>query len=104
MGAASLWRERAMLISTICAGSAVVAAAILFMNLYVVRQSVVSLVLPRRVANIEIGEEVPGRYLVGAALLISLVLGWWLALPAEDRKSTRLNSSHMSISYAVFCW
>src|SRR5438477_8246879 len=24
-------------------------------------------------------------------------------LAAEDRKSTRLNSSHMSISYAVFC-
>src|SRR5690242_21124784 len=24
-------------------------------------------------------------------------------LVAEDRKSTRLNSSHMSISYAVFC-
>src|SRR6266571_2196502 len=24
--------------------------------------------------------------------------------PAPDRKSTRLNSSHMSISYAVFCW
>src|SRR5579864_9591399 len=23
--------------------------------------------------------------------------------PAGDRKSTRLNSSHMSISYAVFC-
>src|SRR5690242_21425271 len=26
----------------------------------------------------------------------------WIALRA-DRKSTRLNSSHMSISYAVFC-
>src|SRR5690242_21131965 len=25
------------------------------------------------------------------------------AADAEDRKSTRLNSSHMSISYAVFC-
>src|SRR5690242_20962071 len=24
-------------------------------------------------------------------------------VPALDRKSTRLNSSHMSISYAVFC-
>jgi hypothetical protein len=84
MGAAALWRERAMLMTSICAGSALVAAAILFINLYVVRQSVVSLVLPRRVANIEIGEEVPGRYLVGAALLISLVLGWWLALPAES--------------------
>src|SRR4051812_49885336 len=26
-----------------------------------------------------------------------------LVQPPEDRKSTRLNSSHMSISYAVFC-
>src|SRR5690242_20975306 len=26
-----------------------------------------------------------------------------LVLRVEDRKSTRLNSSHMSISYAVFC-
>ncbi len=84
MGASTLWRERALLMTVVCAGSALVAAAILFVNLYVVRQSVVSLVLPRRVANIEIGEEVPGRYLVGAALLISLVLGWWLALPAES--------------------
>src|SRR5665213_3461185 len=84
MGASALWRERALLMTVICAGSALVAAAILFINLYVVRQSVVSLVLPRRVANIEIGEEVPGRYLVGAALLISLILGWWLALPAES--------------------
>src|SRR5690606_40262028 len=25
------------------------------------------------------------------------------ASPAEDRKSTRLNSSHVKISYAVFC-
>src|SRR5690349_22542068 len=25
------------------------------------------------------------------------------AIPAEDRKSTRLNSSHVEISYAVFC-
>src|SRR5690242_21747335 len=28
----------------------------------------------------------------------------WIAVRGrEDRKSTRLNSSHMSISYAVFC-
>src|SRR3712207_8423702 len=26
-----------------------------------------------------------------------------LAFPADDRKSTRLNSSHANISYAVFC-
>src|SRR5690625_5843447 len=26
-----------------------------------------------------------------------------LSIPHEDRKSTRLNSSHVAISYAVFC-
>src|SRR5690242_21634274 len=34
----------------------------------------------------------------GAARLLRL-----LGSAKEDRKSTRLNSSHMSISYAVFC-
>src|SRR5699024_12685505 len=30
---------------------------------------------------------------------------WGVFLDQErDRKSTRLNSSHVSISYAVFCW
>src|SRR4051812_49787147 len=32
-----------------------------------------------------------------------LVLVVGAGTPPEDRKSTRLNSSHMSISYAVFC-
>src|SRR5690242_21328513 len=31
------------------------------------------------------------------------VLAEQLVIHGEDRKSTRLNSSHMSISYAVFC-
>src|SRR5438876_5742515 len=35
---------------------------------------------------------------VGLAYSPSPVIGW-----ARDRKSTRLNSSHPSISYAVFC-
>src|SRR5256885_7457951 len=35
---------------------------------------------------------------------LELVRGW-IGLPegAQDRKSTRLNSSHLVISYAVFC-
>src|SRR5438552_5364420 len=28
---------------------------------------------------------------------------WWKGDTAKDRKSTRLNSSHQIISYAVFC-
>src|SRR5690606_41711554 len=41
---------------------------------------------------------------------IGLVLGaawtgvmWLVGVPGADRKSTRLNSSHVKISYAVFC-
>src|SRR5436309_4947054 len=33
----------------------------------------------------------------------SPVNGWHPVPPRRDRKSTRLNSSHVKISYAVFC-
>src|SRR3712207_7960560 len=42
-------------------------------------------------------------------LFLKMMLQTYLLLPAEalrdsqDRKSTRLNSSHANISYAVFC-
>src|SRR5207249_11738803 len=43
-----------------------------------------------------------GRWVVSAG-----IMGQWrvddLTWQVEDRKSTRLNSSHDSISYAVFC-
>src|SRR3712207_8090439 len=42
-----------------------------------------------------VGER-PHRQRVGAQEHLSVA-------PAEDRKSTRLNSSHANISYAVFC-
>src|SRR5688572_31344685 len=41
-----------------------------------------------------------GLIVLGAA---GTTLGSALALWARDRKSTRLNSSHSQISYAVFC-
>src|SRR5256885_11801613 len=37
------------------------------------------------------------------ALLLALVPVWVAVLAMGDRKSTRLNSSHLVISYAVFC-
>src|SRR5699024_6095772 len=45
----------------------------------------------------EVADAVPGNLMAGN---ISNSNVWD---PAEDRKSTRLNSSHVSISYAVFC-
>src|SRR5690348_18183622 len=40
---------------------------------------------------------------VGAGQQDPVELGRIRRFPFEDRKSTRLNSSHPSISYAVFC-
>src|SRR5690606_41506173 len=38
-----------------------------------------------------------------ADMTLELQKGYLLALHLGDRKSTRLNSSHVKISYAVFC-
>src|SRR3712207_7118365 len=38
---------------------------------------------------------------LGDVVYMLLLQPWWL--PDLDRKSTRLNSSHANISYAVFC-
>src|SRR5437899_12877630 len=60
---------------------------------------------------ISILEAVLGNLAVAAALaVIAFAAGRWANRPALvhalwllDRKSTRLNSSHLGISYAVFC-
>ena len=92
LGAHDVWRARFVNGMALRLGSFCVATVFAFINLYAVRQSVVSLVLPRRIANIEIGEEVPGRYLLLVTLLLSASLGaalalsgdlWWLALRAR---------------------
>src|SRR5688572_19142364 len=41
--------------------------------------------------------------LLGVVLLLSVAVSGVITSLAEDRKSTRLNSSHSQISYAVFC-
>src|SRR3712207_7003950 len=51
------------------------------------------------------------RCATGTQLFVPVVCTWcsgespmkWYPLPGIDRKSTRLNSSHANISYAVFC-
>src|SRR3712207_8999438 len=48
-----------------------------------------------------------GSVSVALAALIIVYYSWWvehgLRNLSRDRKSTRLNSSHANISYAVFC-
>ena len=83
LGVAEIWRTRVSTTLALSAGSFAVAALFAFVNLYAVRHSVVSLVLPRRIGNIEIGEEVPGRYLLLAAAALSVVVGAALTLPGD---------------------
>src|SRR3984893_11671569 len=47
----------------------------------------------------------PFRYLIGQFSSVELVIcaGAAGSVAPQDRKSTRLNSSHVAISYAVFC-
>src|ERR1017187_1025928 len=45
----------------------------------------------------------PGRGCQPPAVVLSLPERHAILLPRRDRKSTRLNSSHRCISYAVFC-
>ena len=83
LSAADVWRARIATTLTMGLGSFAVAWLFAFINLYAVRHSVVSLVLPRRIANIEIGEELPGRYLLFTALVLSAIVGIALMLPGD---------------------
>jgi uncharacterized membrane protein (UPF0182 family) len=93
LGAASLWRVQTTTILTLRGLSGLVSGLFVFLNLYAVRRSVISLVLPRRVGNMEIGEEVPGRYLVGSAAVLAAILGALLVLPRRSWMSLVLARS-----------
>src|SRR5690625_1674165 len=47
--------------------------------------------------------EVSTQILIGIGFACLLYQIWWIIRYSPDRKSTRLNSSHVAISYAVFC-
>src|SRR5438067_5255439 len=49
------------------------------------------------------GGEVFGEYLLHLSEKWGALAAVYLGVGVLDRKSTRLNSSHVSISYAVFC-
>lgn len=84
VGAADVWRAKYATLIVLRFGCAVVATAFVFANLYAVRQSVVSLVLPRRIGNIEFGEEVPRKQLTWIAAGMSAVLGLIFAWSQAD--------------------
>lgn len=83
MHAVEVWRTRLANLALLTGITAAAIMLFVFANLYAVRRSIVAVVLPRRMGNLEIGEEVPGRYLTAIAGVSSVVLGIVLALPPE---------------------
>ena len=84
LGAADVWSAKYSSLFWLRLMCAAVATLFVFANLYAVRQSVVSLVLPRRIGNLDIGEEVPRRRLSWTAGILSLVIGLGFAWAQDD--------------------
>ncbi|HEY0969758.1 MAG TPA: UPF0182 family protein [Gemmatimonadales bacterium] len=84
LGAADLWRAKAANTVILKGGAWLLGTLFLLANLLVVRRSVLKLVVPRRVANIEIDAEVSGRSLLTAAALTAAGVGALLTLAIGD--------------------
>ena len=84
MGASSLYQMRLVWEWVTRGGAFALALGFAWVNLYAVRRSIVSLVLPRRLANFDFGEEVPGNRLNGLVLVLAVVLAVVLAAPMDD--------------------
>jgi hypothetical protein len=90
LGAADVWQARTWNLFLLRGTTFLVGGVFVFANLFAVRASVASLVLPRRVGNLEIGEEVPGRYLVISVVLVTIIIAAMLAIPQDDWMSLEL--------------
>lgn len=84
LGATDVWKARYSSLFALRLFCGTAATLFVFANLYAVRQSVVSLVLPRRVGNLDIGEEVPRRQLTWTAAALSVLIGVALAWSQRD--------------------
>jgi len=84
LGAASLWRVRFASLALLRGGLFIIAFSFAFANLLAMRRSIVSLVLPRRLANLEIGEAVPGAALTVTAAILSAIIAAAVTLPQND--------------------
>jgi uncharacterized protein len=84
LGALSLWDARFIALLTLRGVGGLAIGLFAFANFYAVRQSVVSLVLPRRIANFDFGEEVSSRALTGVAVALAIVVAVALAMSLDD--------------------
>lgn len=84
LGAGSVWKARAMNLTLLRGATFVIAFLFIFANLFAVRSSIKALVLPQRVANLEIGEAVPSRRLTWTAVILAAGIAALLAAMQDN--------------------
>jgi uncharacterized membrane protein (UPF0182 family) len=84
IGAASVWNARVVSTTWLYAVSVIIGLAFAWLNISAVRRSVVALIVPKRIANVEFGEEVPAIRLraVTAAISAAIAVVSLVALPS----------------------
>lgn len=83
LGASSVWRDRVATDATMYGVAFALALVFAWVNVAAVRRSVIALVVPKRLGNVEFGEEVPSRrlWLVTAGVSAAAAALSLLALP-----------------------
>ncbi len=84
LGAAGVWKARAMNLTLLRGTTFAIGFLFVFANLFAVRSSIKALVLPQRVANLEIGEAVPSRRLTWTAGIIAALVAALMAVMQDD--------------------
>lgn len=79
LGLSGVYRARILAIVSVRAVIGAVVGALVFTNLLLVARRLGPVHVRRRYGNLEIAEQVPRRMVVGLALLLSLLAGWWLS-------------------------
>ena len=87
LGATPVWSERFRDIAMIHIVSAIFAGLFALLNLSAIRRSIMTLSFPRRLGNVEFGEEVPRRFLDRASFLLAALVAIVMAfvVPSWER-------------------
>ena len=82
--------------------AALVAATLVFVNLWWVARLLGPVRVRRRYGNIEIAEQVPRKYVLGIVVLVAVLGGWWLAeLQFGDRAVLAVASWVQQVAWGV---
>lgn len=95
LGAASVWRDRVATTATMYGIAFLIGLLFSWANVAAVRRSVIALVVPKRLGNVEFGEEVPSRRLWLVTLGVSAAAAALALLALPDWTTAAIARSHV---------